>query len=139
MQTIHVALGIIKQGDVYHLQLRNHKTSSGVSNLIGCFGGMIEENETAQDAVSREVNEETSLVTNPADFTFLGEVNVTSEYRGNSVTMNGSVFEIEIPPGQNIVSEEGDLISLPFDDVAAKLHDMTPGTRTTFKQYVLKG
>ncbi len=138
MQKILVAMAVIKQGDLYHLQLRNHKTSSGVSNMIGCFGGRIEEDETPLSAVCREVSEETSLKPKTEDFTFRGEVNVKSEYHGDLVVMNGFIYSLEIHSEDKIVSKEGELVSLNITEAAECITNMTPGTRAAFKQYILE-
>ena len=138
MQKIQVAMAVIRQGDLYHLQLRNHKTSSGVSNMIGCFGGRIEKDEKPLSAVCREVSEETSLKPKTKDFTFLGEVNVKSEYHGDSVVVSGFIYSLEIHPEDKIVSKEGELVSLNITESADNINNMTPGTRAAFKQYILE-
>ncbi len=139
MKTIPVAMAVIKQGTVYHLQLRNHKTSSGVTNLIGWYGGMIEGDEEPVQTICREIAEETSLNPNPKDFSFVGKVDVTSEYHGDPVAMNGFLFQIEVPKDIKVSSKEGELVSLSVERAAAKIDEMTPGTKFSFKKYILKG
>lgn len=57
MREVHIAMCLIRQEDHYLLQHRLGDAMIGAAGLIGCFGGKIEDNETPEQAVCRELYE----------------------------------------------------------------------------------
>ncbi len=53
--------GIIVKNKKYLLQLRDKKKNIYFPNFWGLFGGTVENNETAREALVREIKEETNL------------------------------------------------------------------------------
>lgn len=136
MRRVDVALGLIQQNDRYHLQLRNHKASSGANNLIGCFGGKIEDKETPEQAVCRELSEETSLNPKEEDIELLGTIDVISDYKTEQVNIRGHVFKISLDRDVQIQAIEGELVSITANDIPEVMPRMTVGTEACFKQFV---
>jgi len=54
--------GIILRNNKYLLQLRDNKKNIFFPNFWGLFGGRLDEDETYEDALVREIKEETNLV-----------------------------------------------------------------------------
>lgn len=108
----------------------------GASGLLGCFGGKIE-NETPLQAISREINEETTLVTTEADFAFVGIVEVISDHKMEPVKVHASVFDMTIKEDQRFKANEGTSVALPSSKISEQLHKMTPGTRAAFEKFIL--
>lgn len=134
-----IALGLIEQGDSYLLQLRPNKRQIGAAGLIGCFGGKKEEGESPIEAVSRELNEETTLKSSVGDFEELGEVNVISDNELQPVKIKGHLFRIAVDLKLDIKarSGHGELVILPKDEASEYLDKMTVGTRASFEQFIL--
>ena len=62
--------------------LGRKKTGLGSGNIVG-LGGKVEAGESALDAIVREIEEESSLVVDPADLTEMGLVKFAFPYREN--------------------------------------------------------
>ena len=62
--------------------LGHKKTGLGSGNIVG-LGGKIEPGETALEAIVREIEEESSLVVDPADLTEMGLVKFAFPFREN--------------------------------------------------------
>lgn len=139
MKTIRIAIAAIKQGDKFHYQLRNHKTSTGGTNLIGYFGGVIEDGEEPLAAIIRELSEETSLSPKPDELTFLGTVEVESDYHKEMVRVETHMFSTVLDDSVQFAIKEGDLVSLTKEESANKIDTMAPATAATFKKYFWKG
>lgn len=139
MKTIRIAIAAIKQGDKFHYQLRNHKSSTGGTNLIGYFGGVIEEGEEPLVAIVRELGEETSLRPKPEECKFLGTVQVESDYHKEMVRVETYMFSIELDDDEQFSTREGELVSLSLEESAQKIDTMAPATAETFRKYFLKG
>lgn len=137
MREMNIAIAMIRQGDEYLLQLRKGNPSIGATGLIGFFGGKLEPGESAATAVSREIGEETSLQTNPDDFSVVGPIAVESDHGLQVVSILGTVFQIALPVGAEITAHEGELVRIASDQVLGRLHEMTPGTRQAFEKYVI--
>jgi ADP-ribose pyrophosphatase YjhB (NUDIX family) len=132
-----VAIGILKQGDDFLLQHRDFAVEKGGAGLYGCFGGKIEPGEQSQEAVSREINEETTLQTVPTDFTHLGSLKVRSDHNRETITVQIEVFAYR-PVVQGVVeAREGELVRLPRSEVPAILAKMTSGTRAAFQTFII--
>ncbi len=136
MRRIDIAMAVIKQEDVFHLQFRNGPKGIGAAGMIGCFGGKIEADETPLQAVAREVAEETNLKPAEADFVHLGQVNVESDNNHAKVKVRGEVFEYRVSPDVAVRALEGSLVSLDWNRIAVELDTMTPGTRACFETLI---
>lgn len=128
-----IALAVLKQGDRYLLQQRGNISKIGGAGLIGLFGGKIE-NETALEAVCREVAEETTLTVIPEDGQNLGEVNVTSDHNLEEVAVNAQIFQFNIDEHMIVIAKEGKLVTLTRGQAFKQLDTMTTGTAACFKQ-----
>ena len=67
---------------VRQVLLGRKKTGLGFGNIVG-LGGKIEPGETALEAIVREIEEESSLVVDPADLTEVGLVKFAFPFREN--------------------------------------------------------
>ena len=129
-------MGLIKQGDSYALQLRNGKNQAGGLGLIGCFGGQIEEGETPEEALVREVAEESNLSQSIKDLEYIGEVRVESERQDQPITVRSQIYLIKISPKTRIHAREGELVTMTEKEVRANLDKITPATRACFEQLI---
>jgi len=136
MKHFEIGMGLIRQGEAYLLQLRNGEQQAGALNLIGCFGGQIEPDETPAQAVCREVAEESSLSPRPEELKYLGEVSVDSERHGQAITVHSSVYLIKVPWRTVVEAKEGELIKMTSAEVRAHPDKMTPATRACFEQLI---
>jgi ADP-ribose pyrophosphatase YjhB (NUDIX family) len=138
MRELPIVLGLIQQGDDYLLQYREGDPSIGAVNMIGCFGGKIEDGESPEQAVCRELNEETTLQLKPANVSKLGRVIVTSDHQLEQVKVIAHVYSV--PVGSVAVrATEGCLVVMGAGEVEENLQNMTPGTRAAFKKFILSG
>lgn len=139
MREVVIALGLIEQGDNYLLQLRGLNPQIGAAGMIGCFGGKIENDESPKSAVCRELAEETTLIADIENFEEIGLVRVVSDHKLEQVKVLGHGFKISVSPDMLIEAKEGEIISIARSDIPDRLHEMTPGTRAIFEQYILNG
>lgn len=137
MREMVIALGLIEQGDNYLLQLRGKNPMIGGAGLIGCFGGKLEVGEEPRTAIRREISEETSHLAEEADFLHLGNVEVVSDHKMETVKVFGHVFHLKLPEDLQIEAKEGELISLARHEITNFLDKMTTGTRACFEQFVI--
>lgn len=98
--------------------LGRKKTGLGLGNIVG-LGGKIEQGETALDAIVREIEEESSLVVDPAAATEVGFIRYAFPYRENW-SQDSTVFVVEAFTGTPHESDEVvpawyDVTDLPLD------------------------
>lgn len=136
MREMRIVLGLIKQQDDYLLQLREGDPKKGAVNMIGCYGGKIEQGEKSLDAMQRELGEETTLKLPKDALKYLGSVDVVSDHNLEPVHIFGEVFLTHIGEA-HVESKEGSLVRLSKFQVGQRLDEMTPGTRAVFEQFVL--
>ena len=133
---MNIAMGLLQHDDVYLLQLRNGKKQAGGLNLIGCFGGKIEPGETALQAACREVTEESSYAPTTQQAELLGEVNVNSDWKDQTITVHATVYLFQVPPQTKVTAHEGELVTMSLGEIRRSLDKFTPGTRACFEQLV---
>ncbi len=138
MRELNIALGVIEQGDHYILQLRNGDPKIGAVGLIGCYGGKIETDEAAIDAVCRELSEETNLRPQSHEVRFLDIIHVISDRDNESVKIHAHVFHVPIEEDTVIETREGELVMMNYSEVMSSLDKMTPGTRACFERLIEK-
>lgn len=136
MREINIAMAVIEQEGVYHLQLRNGDKRIGAAGLIGCFGGKIETGETAIDAVCRELAEETNLYFSKEQVNELGFVHVRSDHNLEEVQVNACAFLVKLNAGTQVIAKEGHLISLRKNELRKNIKKMTPGTQACFEKFI---
>lgn len=134
MRQVNIAIGVIKQGDKYLLQLRNGDPKIGQAGLVGCFGGKISEGEDPVVTFCREVAEETAMRPKPEEVEKLGVVKVKSDHNLESVRVTGHVFHWELKNPKTPKVKEGELIIMSHDDAMAGLSNFTTGTRAVFEE-----
>ncbi len=138
MRSLRIAIGLIEQGDKYVLQGRSGDAFSGARNQIGCFGGQIEDEESAQQALQRELTEETSLSPIIDNLERVGEVRVISDLDEEPVRILAEVFRLIVTVDTVVEAKEGDVVKIRRSDVAKKLHRMTPATRASFNELIFR-
>lgn len=136
MRELSVSIGVIRQGDGFVLQRRGDDPAIGAAGLIGAFGGKIEHDETAIQAVSRELSEETSLT--PEDMRIMQEkqYDIISDNNLEPVIGHITAFNVEVAVNVAIRALEGSLVKLTDEEVVAHLEEMTPATRYYFENYM---
>lgn len=137
MREFHVAMAFLRQVDKYHFQKRVGPYISGALGKIGCFGGQIEDDETFNEAVSREVKEETGLLFLPNQFHYWGQVNVISDRDNARIKTKAEVFDILLPPDTQIEALHGELVTVSVDDLKKdkQLNKFTPATRAAVESF----
>lgn len=129
-----IVLGLIEQGDECLLQLRNGQTQVGALGLIGCFGGKIKKGETPAEAVAREIGEETSLETSPADWQEMGNVEVDVPINGELIRFPATVLKTVVEPDIEITAKEGELIRTDRQFLEIDPSRLTPATAALVKE-----
>lgn len=133
MRELAVSICVIKQGDAYVLQKRGDDPRIGAAGLVGAFGGKIEKNETAIEAVIREVQEETNLTLEPDEVHSAGEYTVLSDNNLEQVIGKISVFTYTIDSQTTVEANEGFVVTYRQDDIRKNLDAMTPATKAYFE------
>lgn len=136
MPSVTVAMAVIEQGDVYHFQLRNGASMTGALGLIGCFGGQIEQGETPAEALCRELSEESNLSLVQQDLQYLGEVKAIAERKGRLWDIYAKVFHVLLDQDILLIAKEGELATIPKNEVSQVTDRLTPATLATFEQLV---
>jgi 8-oxo-dGTP pyrophosphatase MutT (NUDIX family) len=131
---MEIAIALIQQGDEFLFQLREGERRIGAVGLIGCFGGQIQENETEQEAVARELIEETSFETKPEEWIKIGEVDVDSDRDHKSVRIHAHVFANRLSTDETITANEGQLVRMTLMQAKRSKEKLTPATKAVFEQ-----
>jgi 8-oxo-dGTP diphosphatase len=98
--------------------LGRKKTGLGLGNIVG-LGGKIEAGETALEAIVREIEEESSLIVDPAHVSEVGFIRYAFPFRQNW-SQDSTVFVVDSFSGTPIESDEVvpswyDVTDLPLD------------------------
>jgi ADP-ribose pyrophosphatase YjhB (NUDIX family) len=135
---MEVALGLIRQGDDFVLQKRPNDPDIGAAGLIGCFGGKVESGEHANKAmtVAREVGEESTLITQPEDWTFVCDFPVYSDYRREVVEVRAHIFAIVIESHITVEAREGEIVRAKVSELDEYLDRMTPATQELARRII---
>lgn len=136
MREVDIAMALLTQIDVYHLQERTGPKEIGAAGLIGCFGGKINDGETPVKAIARELPEETNISARPEDFQQLDSFSVESDHQNEPVKVNVTVFGLLLPYGFQVEAKEGKLVSWRREDIEAHEEALTPATKKFFKRYL---
>jgi 8-oxo-dGTP pyrophosphatase MutT (NUDIX family) len=136
MRHVHIAIGIIQQGNKLLLQRRKSDPRVGGAGLIGCFGGKIDDGEDPINAFCREVFEETLLKPLPRDVKKLGIVKVKSDHNLEPVEVTAHVYHWHYKNVKVPKIEEGELIIMTKKEAMASLDKFTTGTRAVFEELV---
>jgi len=92
MAQSHFVLAVLLVNGRYALQLRDDKPEIYAANQWGLFGGAIEDGESAEAAIAREVEEELSV--RAAPFRFLWEL--ANENSANAPVARYSIYEADV-------------------------------------------
>lgn len=133
---MNIALGLLKRGNYYFLQLRNGSNQAGGLGYMGCFGGQLEPGESPLLAACRELAEETSFAPTVEQGKKIGEVQVISERHGKEITVHASIFEFDIDHNEVIDAKEGELVAMTIQDIHNSLERLTPATRACFTKLI---
>lgn len=136
MREMHIAMCLIEQDGFYLLQRRLGDPKIGAAGLIGCFGGKIEANESADHAICRELSEETNLRVNESDIVEIGKVSVVSDNNHEPVSVFATVFHTTLDSEMVVEEKEGILVRVPKNKLKFYIKDMTPATKACFEQLV---
>lgn len=134
MREVHIALGLIQQGDKYLLQLRDGDAKIGAAGLIGCFGGKINEGDEPAVTFCREIFEETTLKPRPSEVKKIGMVKVRSDHNLEPVKVTGHVYHWHAPGTDQPKIKKGQLVIMTKKEALANLNQFTPATRAIFEE-----
>lgn len=129
-KTIHkvaVARLRTKDGSKYLLQRRNHKTNLFPGGL-GFFGGHIEEDESPEDCIRRELEEETSLDLGEISLEPTVAMAVLPERTGGEHIVEIHVFDALVHDAGFDVNEDAQLELHTMEEALAQ-PDLIPTTR----------
>jgi 8-oxo-dGTP diphosphatase len=106
------------EAGVRQVLLGRKKTGLGLGNIVG-LGGKIEPGETALQAIVREIEEESSLVVDPAAVSEVGFIRYAFPHRENW-SQDSTVFVVDTFTGTPVESDEVvpawyDITDLPLD------------------------
>jgi 8-oxo-dGTP pyrophosphatase MutT (NUDIX family) len=132
-QPKRIAIGLLVQDGEYILQLRESDPMIGAAGKIGCFGGGIKDGETPQQAVARELGEETTLESRAEDWLPMGRpFNIMSDRQGKPVEIEAHVFRYTLLPGMLLGITEGQAVRTNKVKALRQISKMTPATRVVF-------
>lgn len=134
MRQVHIVMGLLQQGDDYLLQLRNGDARIGAAGLVGCFGGKVNADEALEDAVARELGEETTCTIEPTQWKLLGKVKVLSDHLHEPVEVHATAFHHLLGKDADVVAKEGELIRWTLEAVMERIEQLTPATRAMFME-----
>jgi 8-oxo-dGTP pyrophosphatase MutT (NUDIX family) len=111
------------------LQLRDDIPEINWPNHWGCIGGAVEDSETVEEGLIREVQEEIEYTL--MDYTYLGMLPLSNvrEYHMFVAPLDIDVSDITLHEGQEVGF---------FDPVNALQLDLTTGTRLFIELYIEK-
>lgn len=110
------SLGYIKDGDKYLMLHRNKKPNDKSEGKYVAIGGKIEHDESPDEAIVREVKEETGL--DVIEYKIKGIVTYPNFYDGITDYMN--IYEITKVEGEITNCNEGTLEWLPKEELSKK-------------------
>jgi 8-oxo-dGTP pyrophosphatase MutT (NUDIX family) len=134
MRQLNISIGVLIQNGTYLLQLRGNDPKIGAAGKIGAFGGKIENGETPEQAIRRELAEETSLQLKLDQITPIGTYRIKSDHRLEEVSVQVNAFEIVIDDTEEVVAIEGDIVKVSRTEIGSLLEKMTPATRYYFEK-----
>lgn len=135
MRQVNVAMAMIVQNGRYHLQKRTGPKEIGAAGLIGCFGGKINHGESALQAITRELPEETNISVKSEELNQLDEFQVESDHRHEAVQVNVTVFELVLPDEFAVEAKEGELVSWTKQQIQDNQDQLTPATKQHFRKF----
>lgn len=135
MRPIDIAMADIVQGDRHLLQLRNHDPNKPAAGLIGFFGGRLESDETHEQAVMRELREETSLIVDESRLRAVGSFTTTMQHNGKSLDITGRCYRVEVPTGTDVKAKEGEIVTMTLADLTERTAEMSPATQAVITKY----
>lgn len=138
-QPITIAMADIVQDGVHILQHRSHSPNKAAAGLIGFFGGKVEKDESFEIALARELGEETTATVDQGVLTRIGSFAVTMEHEGEIIHIDGECYRLEMPPGALIEAKEGGIVEMTDAELARRVDELSPATRTVFKKYLMEG
>lgn len=136
MRRLEICLGLLQQNGTYLLQRRGDDPRIGAAGLIGAFGGKIEAGESPNEAVARELGEETSIATFPERFTYIGQIEVASDHQLEPVMISAHVFQLVLADGVRVTTDEGELVRLTKENALRDKHLLTPATKALFEELI---
>jgi 8-oxo-dGTP pyrophosphatase MutT (NUDIX family) len=135
MREVNIAMALITQLGTYHLQRRTGPKEIGAAGLVGCFGGKIDDGESAKEAIARELPEETNITVEPENLKWLENFSVRSDHQNELVKVNVNVYGVLLPHGFKVSAKEGELVSWKQGEIIANENTLTPATKEFFKRY----
>lgn len=139
MSSITIAMADIVQDGVHLLQHRTHSPNKAAAGLIGFFGGKVEADESFEQALGRELGEETTVEIGRGILTHIGPFAVTMEHEGKSLEISGECYRLEMPPGVVITAKEGGIVEMTDAELTSRVGELSPATKTAINQYYMKG
>ena len=136
MREIKIAKCVIRQNDSFLLQLRDFEANKGAINLLGSFGGKIEEGETPIQAVVRELSEETNIVVDADELKEIGNLRVQSDKNNEEAIILSTVFYLKLDDSFRVKSYDGKVIRINKDEINNSAIRMTPATKAAFEQLI---
>jgi 8-oxo-dGTP diphosphatase len=129
MKRQNTAILFYNQNGEVLLQLRDNNPEIKWSNHWGCLGGAVEEGESVEDCLKREIQEEIEY--NLVEYESLGVLGLSEDWGYHMFIgpLNRSVHEISLHEGQEIRF---------FDPAETLKLDLTLGARELVQKYIEK-
>ncbi len=139
MRTVTIAMADIIQGDKHIMQRRDHDPRKAAAGLIGFFGGQVEENESPEQTVVRELGEEMVIDVGTGSLTEVGPFETGMDHDGESLKIEGDCYRLEMPPGALMSAKEGSIVEMTNEELTHRIHELSPATRAVVQQYYMEG
>ena len=135
MREIRIAMADIVQDDTHILQLRNHDPNKAAAGLIGFFGGQLEEGESSEQALHRELGEETTADPRLGSLTKIGPFAVTMEHDGETLEIVGDCYRLQMPLGTVVEAKEGSIVTMTDAELLSRTDEMSPATKEAIRRH----
>tara|TARA_B100000315_G_C14182220_1_gene409449 strand:- start:105 stop:551 length:447 start_codon:yes stop_codon:yes gene_type:complete len=137
---IEISQAIILNENLYLMQLRDFKPNIIFPGHWGFYAGHWEKNETAEDAMMRELNEE--LCWQPKILTYLGNITVEEDIRihVHKCKLNCDMGSLTLQEGQEIGAFTIDEITRNslFSHKWKRCYPITPISEKVFQHFIEK-
>lgn len=115
------------------LQRRDNIPNISSPNMLGIFGGHVEENESYLEAAIREIEEETGYRATPDEMQFL--IEFENKYPMSN-TMKGIFYLLENIDQSKLKITEGVLEVISIEDIPNHFHEIVPTTCFALSVYL---
>lgn len=130
---VEIVIAVLRLPDTRVVLQRRDKRAQVSPGKLGFFGGHVESMETPDQAIMRELSEETSLDVPSLAFKYKEQFQLESDAGEGKVNFN--VYEVDIPKADFIVHEGQGAVACTIEEALAQ-SDLTSSVRHVLNEIV---